>query len=800
MLNKNNSHKSNLWLIGISVAILSFSILSYEILLTRVFSVILTYHYAFAIVSSPILGLGIGGILLRYWQKWFPSPSFNVATAIFGLFICLSIGTIIKLPLASILLTTDVQLWFYFPAAIIPFIFAGITMADIFKNYPQQSSILYGFDLIGATAGTICTVILLDIINVVETIMIIAVAAGISGLFFSFACKKTRTVNIISITLALSFFILTKFGIVGTDVPIAPNLEKDLYRILNNSQDKAEIVDTRWSAFGRTDLVRTENRGNNEMLLFIDGAAGTSMYNFDSVRSGGELRSFLMNNDGEYFPFYFLKNNEKDNALVIGPGGGKDIVVALLGGVKSITGVEVNPDIVQIVKEYEHFNGGIYTRFTNVTVIVQEGRNYLRSVNEKYDLIMLALPITKSSRSAEGYALTENYIFTIESFKEYLNHLTPEGSIVLVAHSDYEIYRLITLALTAFKEISVDESDAMKHMYTIASWKTPTLIIRKRQFTPQEIDTIAVMIHHLGYDKGNFYLPYIHPNAATDSILPEIPVNYKNLDQYLAAISAGAVRTEEIISSASLNIHPVTDDSPFFYKFEKGLPKPFGSFFALLFMIIGFCSILFIKEYKSAKSQQTGENSIINRTPLLIFLGIFFLLGMGFMLIEISLLQKLMLYIGQPTMALTVLLFSLLLGMGFGSFSSKYITKNLERAIIGASLVIIPISLVYNSYLSNIFSLPFDPKLTAVIILLPLGFVLGIPFPLAIRLMQQYKLEEHVDWMWGINGIASMVGSILSIVIGMFFGFSYAIISGVCTYASIAIIMYSFLSRRLRIK
>ena len=607
MLNKNNLHRSNLWLIGISVAILSFSILSYEILLTRVFSVILTYHYAFAIVSSPILGLGIGGILLRYWQKWLPNSSFNITTALFGLSVCFSIGTIIKLPIVSILSTTDRQLWFYFPLAIIPFVFAGITLANIFKKFPQRSSILYGFDLIGAAMGTLGAVLLLNMVNVVDAILLIAGAAGVSGLIFALAEGKPIRINIIPIIIALSFLIVTMTNIVGTDIHIAPNLEKDLYRILNNPQDKAEVITTRWSAFGRTDLVRTENRGNNEVLLFIDGAAGTSMYNFDSVRSGGELRSFLMNNDGEYFPFYFLKDNEKDNALVIGPGGGKDIVVALLGDVKSITGVEVNPDIVQIVKEYERFNGGIYTRFPDIKVIVQEGRNYLRSVNEKYDLIMLALPITKSSRSAQGYALTENYIFTVESFKEYINHLTPEGSIVLVAHRGYEIYRLITLALTAFKENSVNESEAMKHMYTIASWKTPALIIRKRQFTPQEIDTLAVMIHHLGYDKGNFYLPYIHPNAATDSILPEIPVNYKNLDQYLAAISAGAVRSEEIISSASLNIHPVTDDSPFFYKFEKGLPKPFGSFFALLFVIIGLCSILFIKEYKSAKPHPLGS-------------------------------------------------------------------------------------------------------------------------------------------------------------------------------------------------
>jgi spermidine synthase len=208
----------------------------------------------------------------------------------------------------------------------------------------------------------------------------------------------------------------------------------------------------------------------NEMLLFIDGAAGTAMHKFNGDRENpGEYIRRLMAGSSGFLPFLFLNEDERDDMLIIGPGGGTEVLFGLLADVKNITGVEVNKDLVDIVREYRDYNGGIYSDFENVDIVVDEGRSFLRDSDRKYDIIMSTLPVTKGSRSSEGYALTESYLFTVESIKDYLDHLTDEGRMIVVMHNWYETLRLAVTALAAFEEMGVENQDAMKHY--IYAWE-----------------------------------------------------------------------------------------------------------------------------------------------------------------------------------------------------------------------------------------------------------------------------------------------------------------------------------------
>src|SRR5450830_512398 len=214
----------------------------------------------------------------------------------------------------------------------------------------------------------------------------------------------------------------------------------------------ARVVESRWSSFGRTDLVASDLTPD-EMTLFVDGAGGSAMYNLDALRKDRRERMQLDMHSGESFPFPLLKAGQKRSALIFGPGGGSDVAVALLGGVEKITAVEVNPDVVKIVRQYRDFNGGIYSGRPGVTAVIGDGRNFVRTTDKRFDLIMAAIPVTKSSRSVDGYALTENGLFTVEAMGEYLDRLTDNGRLVFVAHNDVEIYKLIATVLAAYGEI-----------------------------------------------------------------------------------------------------------------------------------------------------------------------------------------------------------------------------------------------------------------------------------------------------------------------------------------------------------
>lgn len=184
------------------------------------------------------------------------------------------------------------------------------------------------------------------------------------------------------------------------DVPIGTNPDKEIHHALHESSSPGRIVETRWSAFGRTDLVEYQDEPE-EMDIFIDGTAGTPMYKFNGDFNDPGSRINSLKAFPGYFPFFFLKEEERDNALIIGPGGGRDILLARMGGVGKITAVEVNRDLVDIVRQYSWYNGGIYD-LDNVDVVVDEGRNFLKRQKGKYDIIMLSLPVTKPVEAGRG--------------------------------------------------------------------------------------------------------------------------------------------------------------------------------------------------------------------------------------------------------------------------------------------------------------------------------------------------------------------------------------------------------------
>jgi hypothetical protein len=369
------------WQAGISfylsVALISMSVLGFEIGLTRMFSVMFAFNYVFLVLSLAVLGLGVGGIYVHTRVREVPNqnlkPIQNLLPISSG-FMALSIlGMTIFIVRVSILQ----HIFFVALLAFAPFFLGGIFLTAAFRLFADRSSKVYAADLIGASIGSLLTVFLLKM-GGINTNLLLAVIASLPAILLVFkkSLTKLKKMTLLFLLAGLfSIFLLNYLNNFLGSIPFARGSHKDMERLLARPESKASGIESRWSAFGKTDLVADEE-DPAEMIFFVDGGAGTAMYRFDGdpIRlDSTELKDFP-----GYFPLKLLSEKEKEKVLIIGSGGGREVLISLLGGAKEITAVEVNRDLVDLMKKYSNFNGGIYNDFPGVKVVVEEGRNFTR--------------------------------------------------------------------------------------------------------------------------------------------------------------------------------------------------------------------------------------------------------------------------------------------------------------------------------------------------------------------------------------------------------------------------------------
>ncbi len=448
----NPSDRRTFRILLAGVFLTSLSLLLFEITLTRLLSVMLMYNYVFAVVSIVLLGLAAGSIFVHFfWNKARAGDdrfgSLALFSGLYAVSIPLSVILIARIPQTENILV-------YCLILLVPFFFAGVLLAGVYHMFPELGAGVYGADLIGAAAGSLAIVPALETLGGINTSFFAGFTAGAAALLFFIRMPgkdvKRLVAPVVSMSIVSSLLISNLMIHFLPDVPVAANKEKSIHNFLTIYRGR--IVETRWSAYGRTDVVESKDYPDVK-FLFTDGTAGTLMYKFNGDFGEPNLAvKSLRTDSASYFPFLELREEERDNALVVGPGGGLDILLARLGGIEKVTAVEVSEDIVDIVRDYSSFNGGIYSGMGGVEIVVDEGRSYLKRQAEKYDVIMLTFPLTQSSRIVEGYALTENYLFTVESIQDYLDHLTDEGRLVVSIHQRDRLLKLLSTSLAALEE------------------------------------------------------------------------------------------------------------------------------------------------------------------------------------------------------------------------------------------------------------------------------------------------------------------------------------------------------------
>ena len=766
------------------LAFTSFAALLLELALTRLFSVVLFYHFAFLAISIALLGLGAGGVS-AYLLK---SRLARIDTRLLAARLCVTNAAVVVVVL-EIVLHVPVALqvsWANFGrltvlylAAAIPFFLTGILFAIVFARETQRIPRLYGADLCGGALACLAVVPLLNWVGGPNVVLVAGATTAAAGAIWAGSHAQRR--NAALLTLALLALIGANYSGGLLDVVYA----KGRFR------EPGRMEFARWNALSRVEV----DREGGAKVVVIDADASTYIMNAEVARwHETEWEKDLMSAP----PALANVLRPQGEFAIIGPGGGVDVLRAIANGSPSVTGIEINPIIATTImrQRYADYSQHLYDR-PDVHIQVTDGRSFLRSTPQQFDVVQMTLVDTWASTAAGAFALSENNLYTVEAFREYFNHLKPDGMIAITRwefRNPREALRVVAVAMEALHGLGVPHPE---RNFIVASQGSleedgiPVVVLAKKTpFTDAEED--AVNAHLDKYAQLEpLYLPSDHGNNAfSDMIASNDPYGFARAYAY--------------------NTAPVTDNAPFFFFTlkpgqilgEKGLSRNIdwkvnlGVLVLLLVLLISFVAVLAFLILPLALGSGKGRQSAL---PLLYFVAV----GLGYILVEIAFIQRFVLFLGHPTYALTVVIFLLMLSSGAGSLSSRLWLPQTNSGWV-------PLLLVIVTLLADVFFLP--SRLTALvgmgfgyrllvscILLVPLGFVMGMPFPTGLRALAalpapefpagQTGSDNSIEWAWAMNAAASVLGSVLAMVIAIQFGLTVTLACGAAAYVMALLLM-----------
>jgi len=746
--------KRLLFLILPGIFLTSFSSLMLQVTITRIFSVTLWYHYAFIAVSVALFGWGLGGIFLHFCGQQTNDRSLSIA-ALGSFVLAISIQAYLWI---IVRLSLPISYFvFYYILSIIPFFLGGICSVVLFHKFASIANKLYFADLIGASLGSLLVEPVINPLGPESTVLMLGVTASLASLFLSSATQRKKLIALSLIGLTVTSVVFLNSTHQGS-ASFLDSPTKSMFNALKKMPE-LKVVYTKWNSFSRVDVVEGwSDAPHNLAMIYIDADAGTEIMKWDgNVQNAQFLKSTL-----DFLPYSIIK---AEKTLVIGSGGGRDVVIALVGGSSKVVAVELNPIIVEVVKSYGEKAGNVYNN-EKVEVIVDEGRSFIGRSQAKYDVIVLTMVDSWAAIAAGGYALSENYLYTLEAFDQYMDHLTDDGVLLMIRWYD-EIPRLVSSVVKSLMLEGMTTEDAGKHIVVVLDevWtgygykvRKAVLMVKKANFNLAEVKEIENKVQASSNYKM-FYIPYLFAESP------------------YAELFNGTITLKEFYENFPTKVSPVSDNDPYYFAFEKPLPASLRDVIVLFSLFIGgFIFIPWMSRKRSTKPKATFS-----------FVIFFSALGVGFMLLEIVILQKFILFLGYPTRALSVILFSLLLSSGIGSFASGSVTRNKTvRIILFACLLIILLVISYALFLPSLFAvlLPREANiriLVTFLLLFPLGFFMGMPFPTGLRILST-KSSKEVPWMWAINGGFSVFGAVIATAIGIIWGLNYAMLLGALAY------------------
>jgi spermidine synthase len=762
------------------VYLLCLSTLVLQIVQTRILSVVSFYHLAFFAISMAMFGMTAGALHVYRSRATYTRENLERHLARYSLWYALSIAICAGLQMASVAAYMQGAVVLFIWAKMIillavPFFFAGMAVALALTCSNRPVGIIYGVDLAGAASGCLISIVLLNLIDGPSALFAVAAIAVVASACFAGAARAaTPEAPALrgGASMAATFRIASILGAMAVLNASTPDGIQPI--IVKGERDARERFDfEQWNSFSRIVAYKAVTKppylwGPSPVMpsrfeidqheMTIDGSAGTWMPRFDGNPASLDFLDYDLTTLA-----YNIRHQGR--AAVIGVGGGRDMLSAYHFGFRDITGVELNPIFVDLLvnpARYRSFSG--LADLPGVRFFIDDARSWFTRSSESFDLIQMSLVDTWAATGAGGFTLSENGLYTVEGWQTFLRHLSPGGIFTVsrwyAPDNEDEAGRAVSVAIAALYGLGVEHPQA--HMFMAGQRRLSTLIVSRSPLSADDIARLRAAAERYQYKV------ILSPDAA-----PSTPV-FRDL--------LGARSVAELESRAAgytLDLSPATDARPFFFNMLRIDPAHmweayklrrsgavFGNLMAsstvLLIILLSAIFVVFVIIMPVRDAVQG-----VDRRLAFAGTAYFLLIGLGFMLVEIGIIQRISVFLGYPVYALAIGLFSLILATGIGSFAS-------ERLVLGSAARLVAWALLLSIYLAGwpawfpLLAAKFEAAdivlrgLVCILAILPAGVLMGFGFPTGMRLTTAVD-PRATPWFWGVNGAAGVLGAGLAV-------------------------------------
>ncbi len=782
----------------LAVSLTSACALASEIALMRLLTILQWHHFAYVIISLALLGYGASGTLITLAKEFARRRFawlFPGACLALGVSLMLGFSGAQAIAFNPLELLWDPGQWLRLCAVysilLWPFLFAASATCLALTRFDASAARIYAFDLLGASSGAVGVILALKHFLPLTVLGILAACSWLAAAiaWWGLELKPIRCALVLllaALLLPFGFARLAKLKL-SPYKPLSQALAAKGARIVGQRSGPLgflTVVENSKVPFRHAPGLSLTSTAEipPQLAVFTDGDGSGVITRFD-----GRLEKLaFLDQMPSALPYHLLK---RPRVLVLGAGGGMEVLQALYHQAVRVDAVELDLNQAALVeKDFAAFAGQLY-RLPQVRLHLAEARGFVTSSRKRFDLIQMALLDAFSTASSGLHALSETYLYTVEGLISYLSRLTPQGMLTITRWTRIpprEELKLFATAVAALKALGV--KDPGRHLIWVRSSTTITLIVKAKAVSAEEIQATREFCGQRGFDLA--YLPGIEPEEANR--FHRLPQDY-----YYQAAWAILKEDAQFFSAYKFDVRPATDDRPyFFHTFKWASLKELWVLRATGGLALLDSAYLLLV---GTLGQLTLLSALLIAAPLLPgslrrrerlrgrALGYFFALGLGFIFLEVALIQRFILYLSYPLYAVAVVLAGMLLWAGLGSASLELLRTRFRKfspwwpvlGILGLALfdlLILPKLIETTAVAADTFKIAFSLLLIA-----PLAWCMGMPFPLGMAQLAR-SWPQGISWAWAANGCASVTGAVLASVLAIHLGLNALIGLGLIAY------------------